>query len=76
MIDKKTKKALGLIDLDTVMNGSLLYDFGDALRLGASLAKEDETDLSKVGINFKMFRAFSKGYLKELKGIIKDEEIK
>jgi N-acetylhexosamine 1-kinase len=76
MIDKKTKKALGLIDLDTVMNGSLLYDFGDALRLGASLAQEDETDLSKVGINFKMFRAFSKGYLKELKGIIKDEEIK
>lgn len=76
MIDKKTKKALGLIDLDTVMNGTLLYDYGDALRLGASLAKEDEVDLSKVGINYKMFKAFSKGYLRELKGIIKDEEIK
>ena len=76
MIDKKTKKALGLIDLDTVMNGTLLYDYGDALRLGASLAKEDEVDLSKVGINYKMFKAFTKGYLRELKGIIKDEEIK
>ena len=76
MIDKKTNKALGLIDLDTVMNGSLLYDYGDALRIGASKTREDEVNLNLVGINYKMFKAFSKGYLKEVKGIIKDEEIK
>lgn len=76
MISKSTGKALGLIDLDTVMKGSLLYDYGDALRLGASTASEDETDLSKVNINFDLFEAFTDGYLKEVKSIITDEEIK
>lgn len=76
MISKVTGKALGLIDLDTVMKGSLLYDYGDALRIGASTAAEDETDLSKVKVNFEMFEAFSRGYLKASKGIITTEEIK
>ena len=58
MIDKKTNKALGLIDLDTVMNGSLLYDYGDALRIGASKTQEDEVNLDLVGINYKMFNLF------------------
>ena len=57
------------------MKGSLLYDYGDALRLGASTASEDETDLSKVNINFDLFDAFTDGYLKEVKSIITDEEI-
>lgn len=76
MIDKETKKALALIDLDTVMKGSLLYDYGDALRCGASTKEEDSTDLENVKINFEFFKAFTKGYLQEVKGIIVDEEIK
>ena len=76
MIDKETKKALALIDLDTVMKGSLLYDYGDALRCGASTKEEDSTDLENVKINFDFFKAFTKGYLQEVKGIIVDEEIK
>lgn len=76
MIDKATNKALTLIDLDTVMKGSLLYDYGDALRCGASTAEEDATDLENVGINKEFFKSFTRGYLKEVKGIIIDEEIK
>lgn len=76
MISKTTGKALGLLDLDTVMKGSLLYDYGDALRIGASTAAEDETDLSKVTINVDLVKAFTRGYLSEIKGIICDEEIK
>ncbi len=76
MISKTTGKALGLLDLDTVMKGSLLYDYGDALRVGASTASEDEIDLNKVNINIDLVKAFTKGYLSEIKGIIKEEEIK
>lgn len=67
MIDVKTGEYLCLIDFDTVMKGSLVYDYGDALRFGASTALEDETDLDKVGINFEYFRAFTEGFLLEMK---------
>lgn len=76
MLDKVTFKALALIDLDTVMKGSLLYDYGDALRYCASTTTEDDTNLDNVHINFEKFRSFTKGYLTEVKGIIVDEEIK
>ena len=76
MIDKSTKKALAMIDLDTVMKGSLLYDYGDALRCGASTKEEDSTELEDVTVNVEFFKAFTRGYLKEVKGIIVDEEIK
>ncbi len=52
-----------VIDLDTVMPGSMLYDFGDAIRFGASSAAEDETDLKKVFIKTELFESFTKGYL-------------
>ena len=67
MIDVKTGEYLCLIDFDTVMKGSLVYDYGDALRFGASTALEDETDLDKVGINFEFFKAFTEGFLLEMK---------
>lgn len=76
MIDNATGKALCLIDLDTVMKGSLLYDYGDALRLGASTAVEDEADLSKVNISLDLFEAFTEGFLMEVKGSIQVEEVK
>ncbi len=65
MIDKNTGKFMCLIDLDTVMKGSLLYDYGDALRMGASTALEDEIDIEKVGINLELIESFTKGFLEE-----------
>ena len=52
------KKALCLIDLDTLMPGFLLYDFGDAVRTLANPAPEEETELSKIGFSIDMFAAF------------------
>mgnify|MGYP000749651545 CR=1 FL=1 len=75
MFSKNGKHAMCLIDLDTVMKGSLVYDYGDALRLGASTAAEDEVDLSKVSINLDLVGAFTKGFLEETKDIITKEEI-
>lgn len=67
LFDKTTKEALCVIDLDTVMPGSLLYDFGDAIRYGASTAAEDEKDLSKVFIDLKLFEVFTRGFTSQLK---------
>lgn len=69
-------KSLCLIDLDTVMKGTILYDYGDALRLGASTTKEDEEDLSKVNINFDIVYNFTKGFLEATKDLITNDEIK
>lgn len=63
LFDDQTHEPLCVIDLDTVMQGSLLYDFGDALRIGASSAAEDEEDLDKVWFDEKLFEAFAKGFL-------------
>lgn len=63
LFDKDTRKSLCVIDLDTVMPGLSLYDFGDAIRFGAATAKEDEKDLSKMTVDLDMFRAFTRGYI-------------
>lgn len=63
LIDPLTKKGVAVIDLDTVMPGSLLYDFGDGLRTGGAMAAEDETDLSKVGLSTELFESYVKGFL-------------
>lgn len=67
MLDKKTKEYLCLIDLDTVMKGSLLFDYGDALRYGASVVAEDDERLDMVDIDMELFKVFTKGFLEELK---------
>lgn len=66
LFDKNTLEAVCVIDLDTVMPGSALYDFGDALRMGASTAAEDETDLEKVWFDEEAFKCFSDGYCQEV----------
>lgn len=66
MMDEVTGAAVCVIDLDTVMPGSLLYDYGDALRFGASTAAEDEQDLSLVHFDLNLFETFTKGFLEEL----------
>ena len=63
MLDANTGEALCVIDLDTVMAGSALYDFGDAVRVGASTAAEDEADLSKVALDIDLFRGFAEGFI-------------
>lgn len=65
MFDKDTKECVCVIDLDTVMPGLALYDFGDSIRFGASTAAEDESDLSKVEMNIDYFKAYAEGFLGE-----------
>ena len=66
LLDGKTRKGICVIDLDTVMPGSLLYDFGDAMRTGASTGVEDETNLDKVQFDLEKFEAFTAAFLEEL----------
>lgn len=75
MLDSKTEKALCVLDLDTVMPGYAMDDFGDGIRVGANTALEDERDLSKVSCDLDMFRAFADGFLKGTKGSLTKEEI-
>ena len=65
LFDEKTGESLAVIDLDTVMPGSALYDFGDSIRFGASTAAEDEKDLDKVSINLDYFKAYAEGFLSQ-----------
>lgn len=75
LFDEDTGKALCIIDLDTVMPGLSLYDFGDSIRFGASTGAEDETDLDKVTLDLSLFEAFTKGYLEGCAGSLTRKEI-
>ncbi|MGL5649512.1 MAG: phosphotransferase, partial [Clostridium sp.] len=75
MIDDETGKAVCMIDLDTVMPGLSLYDFGDAIRSGCSTAEEEELDLNKVNFDLKLFESFIKGLLEESKETLNQYEI-
>ncbi len=75
LIDDETGEGVCVIDLDTVMPGSMLYDFGDSIRFGASTAAEDETDLSKVTMSLELFEQYTKGYIEELKESFTPKEI-
>lgn len=63
MIDRETGEGLCVVDLDTVMPGSALYDFGDAIRSITNTAEEDERDLSKVHFSMEAFEKYAQGYL-------------
>lgn len=75
LFDKETDTGICVIDLDTVMPGSSLYDFGDALRFGASSAAEDETDLDKVWFDLEKFEQFAKGFMEEVADCFTEKEI-
>ena len=75
MIDDETGKGICVIDLDTVMPGSALYDFGDSIRFGANTAVEDETDLSKVSLDLDLYEIYVKGYLEGCKGSLTELEL-
>ena len=63
MLDAKTGKYVAVIDLDTIMPGSICYDFGDSIRFGCNTGAEDEPDLGKVNFDINLFEAYAKGYL-------------
>ena len=63
MLDEVTDEPVAVIDLDTVMPGSICYDFGDSIRFGCNPAAEDEKDLSKVVFDIGLFEEYTKGYL-------------
>lgn len=65
LFDENTDDAICVIDLDTVMPGLALYDFGDSIRFGANTCKEDEPDTDKVKINLDYFEAYARGFLSE-----------
>ncbi|MPQ44145.1 phosphotransferase enzyme family protein [Clostridium tarantellae] len=75
MIDDETGEGIAVIDLDTVMPGLSLYDFGDSIRSGATTALEDEMDLSKVNFDINLYEQYSKGFLEEVKESLTKEEI-
>ncbi len=75
LLDRKTGKAVCVVDLDTVMPGLLAYDFGDAIRIGACSAEEDEPDLSRVHLLLPRFEAFARGFLPELRADMSEEEL-
>ena len=75
LFDKETGEGLCVIDLDTVMPGSVLFDFGDALRFGASSGSEDETDLDKIWFDLEKFEQFAKGFLSQTADCLTDAEI-
>ncbi len=63
LIDDKTGKGICVIDLDTVMPGSALYDYGDSIRFGANTGAEDEKDLSKISCDLELFSLYTRGYI-------------
>ena len=69
MLDAKTRKGLCVIDLDTVMPGLSLYDYGDSIRFGAATAAEDEKDASLMGIDLDLFRVYTRGFLTACPGL-------
>ncbi len=75
MIDNDTQEGICVIDLDTIMQGSLLYDFGDSIRFGASSALEDEEILDLVYCDLDKYDLFVKGYIEECHTILSQKEL-
>ncbi len=74
LLDRHTRKSLCVLDLDTVMPGLSLYDFGDSIRFGAATAVEDEPDVSKMSLDLHLFEVYTRGYL-ETATALTDREV-
>ena len=75
MIDDMTHKGICVIDLDTVMPGLAMNDFGDSIRFGASTAAEDEQDLDEVWCDMELFELYTKGFIVGCAGKLTEREI-
>ena len=74
LLDPETGAGTCVIDLDTVMPGMAIFDFGDSIRFGASTAAEDEKDLSKVTMDLELFDAYTKGFLEGCNNVLTPAE--
>ncbi len=75
LMDEATGEGVCIIDLDTVMPGLVIYDFGDSIRFGANHCAEDETDLSKVSLDVDLFSVYTAAFLEGTGGSLTNEEI-
>ena len=75
LIDKKTGEGICVIDLDTVMPGLSINDFGDSIRFGANHCAEDEKDLSKMAIDLELFAAYAAAFLEGAGDTLTDAEL-
>lgn len=75
MIDNKTRQAICVIDLDTIMPGASVFDYGDSIRFGANTGAEDETDLNKVSLSLSLFQVYTEGFLEGCRGSLTQTEI-
>lgn len=75
LFDDKTHLPVAIIDLDTVMPSTPLYDFGDSMRIGTNTAKDDEKDLSKVSCDLRLYEAYAIGYLEACGDILTKDEL-
>lgn len=76
LLDRETGRAICVVDLDTVMPGLMAYDYGEAIRTGASLAPEDERDLSRVQLSMDLVKAYTRGFLAETGSEMGEAEIR
>jgi len=74
LFDKDSNKPLAVIDLDTIMPGTIVYDFGDSIRFGCNPCLEDEKDLGKVNFQFNLYKVYVKGFLEALGSSITKNE--
>ena len=75
LFDAKSGKALCIVDLDTIMPGYSVNDFGDSIRFGATTALEDEKDLSKVNFDISLYELYVKGFIEGAKGGLTEGEL-
>jgi len=75
LFDDRTNKPCAVIDLDTVMPATILYDFGDSMRIGTNPAKDDEKDLSKVYCDLELYEAYARGWLEACGKYLTEKEL-
>ena len=75
LMDEKTGEGVCIIDLDTVMPGLAINDFGDSIRFGANHCAEDERDLSKVSLDVDLFRVYTQAFLEGAEGSLTAQEV-
>ena len=75
LFDVETHLPVAIIDLDTVMPSTPLYDFGDSMRIGTNTAKDDEKDLSKVSCDLNLYESYARGYLEACGKMLTKEEL-
>jgi hypothetical protein len=76
LMDEKTGEGLCIIDLDTVMPGLVINDFGDSIRFGANHCAEDETDLNKVSLDMDLYAVYAEAFLEGVGGVLTETEIR